>query len=137
MHSEWVPAPASGGRPFHGRYWQCSFVKTTEVRKWLLGWESSEYDEDMCEYDVQWIMRTEGGETGLMKADPASGEDWKIRAGTFVTLAEFFWFGKNLCSCYDIYRAYLSLPIWIQERQHSASTSQHGVVQAQREDGAP
>ena len=73
-------------------------------------------------------MTKDGGETGLMRRDPASGGNWQIRHGQFITLAELFWFGKDLCSCYDIYRAYLSLPVWIQKRKHPASQNAPGTM---------
>ena len=62
----------------------------------------------------------------LDEGRPSLWRGLEDQGGQFRHLAEFFRFGKNLCSCYDIYRAYLSLPIWIQKRQHSASKSEHG-----------
>ena len=70
--------------------------------------------------------------------DPASGGKWQIRQGNFVTLSEAFWWGKDICSCYDIYAWYLSLPIWISKRVHPASTNDAGmarrVAKVQRKD---
>ena len=45
-----------------------------------------------------------------------------------MTLAEAFWFGKDLCSCYDIYRWYLTLELWIHKCDHPSSTNEAGMV---------
>ena len=73
----------------------------------------------MLEHEVRDILERDT-ETGVLRLDPASGGKWQIRKGNFVTLSEAFWFGKDLCSCYDIYRWYLTLPVWIQKRHHPA-----------------
>ena len=54
-------------------------------------------------------------------ADPASGVTWLIRSGNYITLAELFRFGCKVCSCFDLYRAYVALPIFISKRYHSVS----------------
>ena len=72
----------------------------------------------MLEHEVRQILARDK-ETGALMLDWASGQ-WQIRQGNFITLSEAFWFGKELCSCYDIYRWYLTLPVWIQKRYHSA-----------------
>ena len=63
--------------------------------------------------------------TGVLRI-PNGGEA-QIRQGKFVTLSEAFWFGKDICSCYDIYGWYLSLPVWISKRVHSASANDAGM----------
>ena len=60
--------------------------------------------------DVKWILDKEGGETTLMKEDPATG-GFLIRAGQYITLGGLFFMGGNKFSCCDLYRTYLSLDI--------------------------
>ena len=123
VRTEWKPFPASGGSTLQPCYWHYQFSRSWDTYSWL-----SSHRGDFTNEDVDWIMRKDGGETGLMRRDPASGGNWQIRHGQFITLAELFWFGKDLWSCYDIYRAYLSLPVWIQKRKHPASQNAAGTI---------
>ena len=77
---------------------------------------------------ADWIIRKDK-ETGTLRPceDPASGGEWQIRAGNFVTLAEAFWFGKDLCSLCDVYRWYTTLDVWIQKRYHPSSMNETGM----------
>ena len=50
--------------------------------------------------DIDWILQKEGGETTLLKRDPASGgrgDTWYIREGNHITLAELFNQGCVAC----------------------------------------
>ena len=89
-------------------------------------------NEDLSLKEVQWIMREESNETKLMKFVPASGgrplQQWLIRQGNYISLGELFTFGKNLCSCWDMYRTYKSLDIFIHKRAHSRSESEAGIM---------
>ncbi|CAK0883168.1 unnamed protein product, partial [Prorocentrum cordatum] len=122
VRAGWEPFPASGGSILQPCYWHYQFSRGWDTYSWL-----STHKGNLTIQDLDWIMMKDGGETGLMRSDPAFG-NWQIRSGQFITLAELFWFGKHLCSCYDIYRAYLSLPVWIQKRKHSTSQSAAGVL---------
>ena len=62
-------------------------------------------------------MDEERNQTLLIKYDSASGE-WLSRQGNYVSLGELFNFGKKLCSCWDMYRTYKSLEIFIHKRAH-------------------
>ena len=62
------------------------------------------------------------------KIDPASGGyTWFIRQGNYITLAELFWHYQNTLTCFDLYRFYVSLPIWIHKRLHSMSHTESGT----------
>ena len=89
--------------------------------------------------EITWTTEEEANTTGLLKYVPASGEDpfqppgadpasasggtWMIRGGNYITLAELFRFGCGICSCFDLYRMYVALPIFIHKRYHSQSNS--------------
>ena len=52
--------------------------------------------------------------------DAASGATrFLIRSGRVVTLPEMIFLGMKLCTCYDMYKLYMDLPIFIHKRQHS------------------
>ena len=72
---------------------------------------------------VQWIMDVEGDETLLMKKVKGTA-GYMIRQGNYITLAELFLFGAWRCSCWDLYRTYLSLKIFIRKKPHSQSTTE-------------
>ena len=82
---------------------------------------------DLTDREINWIMDRENNQTSLLwKMDTptqsASGEvRWLIRTGNYITLAELFQLGHDRLSCYDLYRTYLSLPVFISTRQHSTS----------------
>ena len=60
----------------------------------------------------------ENNETLLMKYCPATGgrpASWQIRQGNYITLGELFVFGARRCSCWDLYRTYTSLDIFIRK----------------------
>ena len=80
-------------------------------------------DSMLSPEQVQWIMDEEGDKTLLMKKLPAIG-GYMIRQGHYVTLAEVFYFGAWRCSCWDLYRTYLSLKIFIRKKPHSQSTTE-------------
>ena len=124
----WYEFPASGGvQPCNARFWSYQFVQTYEIRKYLYDRSEEEGSErDLTWEEIRWIMRVEGGETKVLKwlADPASGGYcWYMKCGNYITLAELFHLGIHLLSCYDLYRAYRSLPIFIHKRVVSQSHS--------------
>ena len=44
-----------------------------------------------------------------------------------MTLAETFRFGCKVCTCFDIYRTFVHLPIFVYKRAHSSSGSEEGM----------
>ena len=61
-----------------------------------------------------------------MKYCPATGgrpASWQIRQGNYITLGELFVFGARRCSCWDLYRTYTALEVFIRKKPHSFSTS--------------
>ena len=51
-----------------------------------------------------------------------------IKAGRCITLAELFWNGMDVATCYGLYRLYLSLPPFIHKRCHSESHSEGATL---------
>ena len=88
---------------------------------------------DLRPQDVAWVLAKEGNETTYVRFVPALGGTQPL-AGTFyvkeghlVTLAEMFRFGSHVCTCFDIYRTYVHLPIFVYKRAHSSSRSESGL----------
>ena len=76
------------------------------------------------------IMYEEDNETQLMTFCPATGvrpSRWLIRQGNCITLGELFVFGARRCSCWDLYRTYRSLEIFIHRKPHSMSGSEEAI----------
>ena len=79
---------------------------------------------------MHWILAKEDNETLLMKYCPATGgrpASWQIRQGNYITLGELFVFGARRCSCWDLYRTYTALEIFIRKKVHSVSGSEEAV----------
>ena len=75
-------------------------------------------------------MTKEKDSTTLLgcEKNPASGGwRWFIRYGNVVTLAEVFYMGHRILSCFDLYRIYLTLDHFAFKRQHSVSNSAEGT----------
>ena len=123
----WKPFPASGGQQFKACCWHCQFAKDEDVRKWLLERSRETWTDDDLDYnDYWWCFRKENYETSLLKwiETPASGgTNLQIRTGNLINLAELLHFGNKICTCYDMYCLYLSLPIFIDRKAHSMSQS--------------
>ena len=88
--------------------------------------QEDDSEADITWAEIRWIMQVVGGETKILKwlVDPASGGHcWYMKCGNYITLAELFHQGIHLLSCYDLYRAYKSLPICTHKRFHSCSHS--------------
>ena len=130
----WEPFPASGGdddvHVYKPCFWHYQFATTQETRGWL--YERSQ-EEDWCDADlpdrhINWVARRseEQNQTTLMKwSDTPAPGGWNIRTGNYITLAELFYYGGYVsnCTCLDLYRLYLSLPIFIHKRAHSTSNT--------------
>ena len=70
-------------------------------------------------------------ETVLMEKAPAtSGQParWLIRQGQYITLGELFVFGVDRCSCWDLYRTYTSLEVFIARKNQSVSNTANGIL---------
>ena len=71
-------------------------------------------------------MWLENNENHLLRRTPATNgrpEHWEIRRGNYITLGEFFRFGADWLSCFDLYRMYLTWPVFISKRNHSRSNT--------------
>lgn len=132
------------------KFHNCQFATTREVRSYL-HWRSQEdhADDDLTGNELKWIMEEEINETLLLKwsyddgykaddADspfPASGGRYAgckgcflIKAGRCITLAELFWNGMEVATCYDLYRLYLSLLPFIHKRYHPVSHTEEATL---------
>ena len=125
---------------YHPRFWHCQYMKSAKARHWCHDRQEGIFrNRDLRPQDVKLIMDYEGNETNYLKfePDPAAGGrvppdeyfkrgTWYFRQGHVVTLAEMFRFGVRVCSCFDIYRTWVHLPIFAYRRFHSASRSTEG-----------
>ena len=124
----------------HSRYWHAQTMRHEETRTWCfrnhgggLPKGSPRKDTFLRWADVCWILEKEDNETFLMKYCPATGgrpEMWQIRQGNYITLGELFVFGGKRCSCWDLYRAYTALEIFIRKKPHSLSNSEGAIFRA-------
>ena len=94
-----------------------------EAREWLYHRSNEEwFDNHLTGRDIDWIMGRENNENLLLRRTPATNrhrELWDIETGNYVTLGEFFRFGADWLSCFDLYRMYLTFPPFISKRNHS------------------
>ena len=121
--AKWVPFPASGGDVHQACFWHYQFATRPETRRYLY-WRSQDsrsQDSPVSDEEIEWILNIEGNETALMKFCYGG---WRFKEGNFITLAELFSRGMKTCSCFDMYRTYLSLPIFIHKKVHSFSQSE-------------
>ena len=91
------------------------------TRRWL--YERSQEtcgDEDLYDEDINWVMKEEGNNTLLLKL---YGDQWFTLAGHFITLAEVFHRYAKELNCLDIYKMWLSLPMFAHKRVHTEPNS--------------
>ena len=121
---------------YHSRFWHDQTLRTKETRQW--SWKTfgagtgrcHQKERDLTQAEVDRILKEHGNETNLIKYCPASGGSpakWFIRAGQYITLGELFVFGHARCSCWDLYRLYTSLPIFIKTKYHSSSSYPNAI----------
>ena len=128
----WVPFPLCEEDIRKACFWDYQFATSAEARKWLY-WRSQEEwrDEDLTSREIKWILeQEENNQTSLIKWEDnsASGEThWRIVEGNCITLGELFAFGRNVSSCYDLYRKYLTLSVFVRKKVHGMSHSAQGT----------
>jgi len=136
-----VPYTIAGGwgrcSLFHSRFWHPQTMKTDSARQWCLKHHGAlQRDPEMKEVvlkpeEWQHLLQEEDNETLLLKHIPAtSGKParWFIRSGNYITLGELFVFGFDKCSCWDLYRTYTSLEVFIARKNNSVSTTENGIL---------
>ena len=139
----WEPFPAAGGNMLfsvlHPHFWHYQFMKSTETRRWLHKRKTShDSAHDLRLEDVAWVLAKEDNETTYVKFVPAPGGSpsagelgpgtfW-VKQGHLVTLAEMFRFGCHVCTCFDIYRTFVHLPVFVYKKMHSSSQSEAGMM---------
>ena len=140
---QWKKFPAPGGDEvepdgftvYHPHLWHYQYMKNRDTRAWLIWRKTSVWKlQDLRPQDVAWILDKEGNETTYVKFVPAPGGSSHLSHGTFyvkqghlVTLAEMFRFGSRVCTCFDIYRTFVHLPIFVYKKIHSSSGSEQGL----------
>ena len=126
-YSLWAPFPASGGNVANAKFWSYQFASDPEVRRWLADRDQEDFgDLNLSSREINWMMWKLEDESTVLKRsyNPASGGyEWFIRTGNCITLAELFYFGGRICSCYDLCRTFLDLPIFLHKRHHSVSNT--------------
>ena len=128
----WVPFPASGGiNPTNARFWHYQFATVESTRKYLHDRRQEDWaHDDLDDWELNWILDQECNESTLMRYEPASGGrgTWYILEGNYITLAELLRLGCKTVSCHDLYRTYISLPIFIYKRFHNVSHSSRATM---------
>ena len=141
----WEEFPAAGGQDFtvfHPNFWHYQFMGSKEARSYMYQRGRAEYkNEPLRARDAAWILQREENETTMIKFVPApgggrlpasGGDDLRhgtfyIRKGHHMSLAELFRFGAERCTCFDLYKTFVHLPIVVHKRQHSISDSEEGI----------
>ena len=130
-----LPTHTDGWSVLHPNLWHYQHMKNPATRAWLLERKNGPYKhEELSPGNALWILAVEGNETSFVKYAPAPGGSNRLEDGTFwikggflVTLAEMLRFGMHACTCYDIYRTYVDLPVLYYRRAHSTSHSERGL----------
>ena len=122
---------------YHSRFFHSQTMRTEEMRNFCF-WNHGAGAKDprfkdtyLPEETVENIMRVEQNQTRLIMRAPATGGQpagWKIRQGNYITLGELFLFGVCKCSCWDMYRTYMSLEIVVTNKPHSTSNSPNAIL---------
>ena len=111
-------------------------MRTEATRQWIQRYHgANEMNEQLktpwlSEDAVQWILKQEGYQTHLIKCIPANGDRrarWQIRQGNYITLGELFVYGAYRCTCWDLYRTYRSLDVFIHRKPNPTSNSEEGI----------
>ena len=117
--SSWTPMTTHVCNP---KFWSYQFASTPETRKWLyrknpknklINWLSID--------EVHEVLDQGEGQTLLIRrVRAASGAAlFEVRTGRVATLAQVMFHGLNEgCTCYDVYKFYMALPIVIHKRHH-------------------
>ena len=53
-----------------------------------------------------------------------------IRQGHYITLGELFVLGAHRCSCWDLYKTFTALEIFIHKKSHSVTHSDEAIFRA-------
>ena len=154
--ASWVPLDEDVRQP---AFWSAQFARTDPSRQWLanrrnpaelLSWE-----------EAHWVLDQRDGETLLIRRVPSERltieevihKSWArpdpsvrgrtprsvpprrsyyIRAGRVVTLPEMIYYGVNKCTCYDMYKFYMDLPIFIHKRDPPGTLTRRRAQRARQ-----
>ena len=140
----WEVFPDADGQDFtvfHRNFWHYQFMESARARRWMFRRSRRFKDEYLLPWEAAWILQWEENQTTMIKFVPAAGggrlpasDGDDLRHGTFyikkghhISLAELFRFGAERCTCFDLYKTFLHLPIVVHKRQHSISDSEAGI----------
>ena len=105
-----------------------------ETRRWL--WDRSLeewWDDDLTDWQIDWIMSIENFQTTLLwwkphgGNTPSTGGSWFIRTGNCLVLAELLWWTYDAMTCHQIYKMWISLPVLAYKRRHGQSQSENAT----------
>jgi len=116
----WIPMREDVCNP---EFWSLQFARTDATRAWLA---RRDPDKRMLLENVHWILDQGGGRTQLIRRGHAeSVAQFYIRSGTVVTLPEMMYHAEGYCTCYDVYKLYVDLPIVVHKREPSGTQRNH------------
>ena len=129
-HLGWEPVP-DGVDVHDPGFWHYQYVTNFKNRQWLYHrWRDGDKSK-LSDGDIEKIFKEEGKNRTLVlraaNSNDSRGYRWEIRVGTYITLAELFFFAGEWLACHHIYRMYLSLDVYIQPKMHSQSTSERAI----------
>ena len=116
------------------QFWSYQFATTENTRRFLA---RRDPERRLTEEDVHWILDQDDGRTLLIKrvraapGAPAPCQFFK-RSGRVVTLPEMTYLGVHLCTCFDIYKLYMDLPVFCHRRDPPGT---HGAHRKRRRTG--
>ena len=114
-------------------------------RKWL--WNRVQNNQDrkpLTDDDIKCILDIEGeNETLLLRWRPQQPlaqrrsqqrqlrkGTWFIRDGNYITLPELLWMGRDVTTCWNLYKYYQQLDTYFREKHHSMTRSPDGMEQS-------
>ena len=108
----------------HPKFWSYQFARTSEMRRWL--YRRTENPDKCSKWlrigEVHWVLDEEEDQTLLIRrvrVAASSAARFEVRTGRVATLAEVMFHGlQQRCTCYDVYKLYMALPIVIHKRAH-------------------
>ena len=106
------------------KFWSYQFARTGETRKWQYRKKpDNKLINGLRIGEVHWVLDQGEGQTLLIRRVPAAAASgaalFEVRTGRVATLAQMMFHGLNeRCTCYDVYKFYMALPIVVHKRHH-------------------
>ena len=118
----WTPLREDVRNP---KFWSCHFARTAETRQWLAHHCREDPAQWLTWEEVQWLLDEHDGQTLLIRRDTCcdGGARFYFRTGIVVSLPEMMFHGLACkCTCFDVYKLYVDLPIVVHKRDRAASS---------------